>query len=120
MSIEFAQFDRFDSAVGNGGFAGGINWLDMVSLSQSKGSFNPTHILEGRRLGLRIRCHVYGYWSQQRQQQWQLGLSQRRRNLGLGLSRYARLNSAGQAIDHCILLQRHSLQLLQRMLDWRQ
>jgi hypothetical protein len=23
--------DRIHSAVGNGGFAGGINWLDMVS-----------------------------------------------------------------------------------------
>ena len=120
MSIEFAQIDRFDSAVGNGGFAGGINWLDMVSLSESTGTLTLTDSLEGRRLGLRIRCHVYGYWSQQRQQQWQLGLSQRRRDLGLGLSRYARLHSTGQAIDHCILLKRHPLQLLQRMFDWRQ
>lgn len=92
----------------------------MVSLSESTGTLTLTDSLEGRRLGLRIRCHVYGYWSQQRQQQRQLGLSQRRRNPGLGLSCYARLHSPGQAINHRILLQRYPLQLLQRMLDWRQ
>lgn len=52
-------------SVGNGGFAGGINWLDMVMLSLlSSRSFTVANLMVGCWSGIWLCRYVYRHWTQ--------------------------------------------------------
>lgn len=66
-------------AVGNGGFAGGINWQDMVS-SQCVARRTPNNLVVEPWSKIRLRDNVHRHWPQFIFNQWHLGLSTAREN----------------------------------------
>jgi len=104
-------------AIGNGGFAGGINWLDMVCANSSVKVTPATDLSTGTRCSLWVCSHVDRYWPQLVFWRWHLGLQSAGKGGELGSLSHARLRCKCQDHYRSLLRKEPIIQLLFRYIE---